>query len=143
MLPAPHPSEVRCSGPHQLRLGVSRRRALFLGMKKEAAKLVGFMSQPVVTAGPIGRCHGTKRCIADYLDHPRSTEADTDVVEQRQREGYRIILVGDTNINLHNDKEYTRKWIETMNNTGLINTMGTWLPKIKHDMYTWENGNNK
>jgi site-specific DNA-cytosine methylase len=60
--------------------GASRRRALVLAMKKEAAALVGFTSQPVVSSGPIGQYHRTKRCTADYMDQPRSQTPDDDVV---------------------------------------------------------------
>ena len=60
--------------------GVSRPRALFLGMEKEAAARVGFLDQPVITSGPLGAHRKSNKCIADYLDQPRRETADHDVV---------------------------------------------------------------
>ena len=68
--------------PSNFGCGVSRPRALFLGMKREeAASLVGFLDQPVITSGPLGSHRVSNRCIADYLDQPRPDTSDPDVVE--------------------------------------------------------------
>jgi len=70
--------------------GVSRPRALFLGMKEEAAALVGFLDQPVIASGPLGSHRVTNKCVADFLDQPRTETSDPDVVEfeswKRERE---------------------------------------------------------
>ena len=65
------------------------------------------------------------------------------LVRQRQKEGYRVIVMGDINVNLHNDKPATKKWKLCTEQTGMINVMQAWWPHLRHKFVTWKNGSNQ
>ena len=54
-----------------------------------------------------------------------------------------MIVMGDINVNLHNDKPATKKWKLCTEQTGMINVMQAWWPHLRHKFVTWKNGNNQ
>jgi hypothetical protein len=61
--------------------GVSKPRALFIGMKEGAAARVGFLDKSVITSGPLGSHRASNKFIADYLDQLRLEASDPGVAE--------------------------------------------------------------
>jgi hypothetical protein len=56
---------------------------------------------------------------------------------------YKIVIVGDTNINIQKDSLETKLWNGIMDDEGLRNSMNSWWPNRKHQCYTWINGEKK
>ena len=53
--------------------GVTRRRAIFVCLRKRVAEVAGFNHDAirVLTSGPIGKHTGRTKCVEDYLERPR------------------------------------------------------------------------
>ena len=56
---------------------------------------------------------------------------------------FKIVLLGDTNINIQKESTEATKWNQIMEEEGLQNTMHSWWPNRKHQCHTWINGQNK
>ena len=56
---------------------------------------------------------------------------------------YKIVIMGDTNINIQKDSLETKLWNDIMDDEGLRNSMNSWWPNRKHQCYTWINGKTK
>ena len=56
---------------------------------------------------------------------------------------YKIVIVGDSNINIQKDSLETKLWNGIMDDEGLRNSMNSWWPNRKHQCYTWINGEKK
>jgi hypothetical protein len=65
------------------------------------------------------------------------------LIRQRQKQGYRVIVVGDTNVNLHKDTTTTKAWANSTEQSGMINVMQAWWPHLRHKFITWRNGDSK
>ena len=83
-------------------------------------------------------CQREKNPLAQYI----SDLDDTVAKIKAHKENYIVIIVGDTNINLHKDTAESRAWRENMADRGLVNT-GKWWPSRRHQCHTWHNGQNK
>ena len=64
----------------------------------------------------------------------------TKLVRQRQREGYRVIVIGDINLNIMKDYRLMNTWKERMHGLGMINIQQAWWAKLHAKCYTWQNG---
>jgi hypothetical protein len=53
---------------------------------------------------------------------------------------YKIVIVGDKNINIQKDSPETKLWNGTMDEEGLRNSINSWWLNRKHQCYTWVNG---
>jgi len=53
-------------------------------------------------------------------------------IQQAKKLNYEVILIGDTNINLRNDKRPTGKWLSVMKDSQMHITMKTWWPREPH-----------
>ena len=60
----------------------------------------------------------------------------TKLVRQRQREGYRVIVIGDINLNIMKDDRLVNTWKERMHGLGMINIQQAWWPKLHAKCYT-------
>ena len=112
--------------------------------------------------GTYAPSHNTKKTALEsmwqimvkYMATMRSDEKEKDpmaqyivdltkLVRQRQREGFRVIVIGDLNLNIRKDKKTVNTWKERMQGLGMTNMQQAWWPKLQAKCYTWQNGNNK
>jgi hypothetical protein len=63
--------DVAC--PSDFGWGVTRRRSLFVCLRKSVAEMTSFdhLGVQVITSGPIGGHTGRTKCVADYMERPR------------------------------------------------------------------------
>ena len=92
--------------------------------------------------------------MVKYMAKMRSDEKEKDpmiqyivdltkLVRQRQREGFRVIVIGDLNLNIRKDEKPVNMWKERMQGLGMINMQQAWWPKLQAKCYTWQNGESK
>ena len=112
--------------------------------------------------GTYAPSHNTKKTalesmwqiMSKYMATMRSDEKEKDpmlqytvdltkLVRQRQREGFRVIVIGDLNLNIRKDEKPVNMWKERMQGLGMINMQQVWWPKLQAKCYTWQNGDNK